>query len=152
MPSDSNPGSPATWLANADIARLVGLVGARQVMLVSDSCYSGTLAGRERVGEVPETDPDRLLERRAVIVMSSGGDEPVADQGKDGHSFFAWHFMDNLRGLDRWSAGARLFERVKAAVTREFPQLPQYGSQRVAGHETGTDYLLERRRIEEIPR
>jgi len=58
--------------ANADIARMVAAIGSRQLMLVSDSCYSGTLAGNERVQVVQGVDAGRLLDRRAVVVMFDG--------------------------------------------------------------------------------
>lgn len=149
LPADVDAELPATWLANADIARLVAAVGARQLMLVSDSCYSGTLAGKERVqlggGQL---DAEDLLKRRAAVVMSSGGDEPVADSGRDGHSIFAWHFMRALESLERWQVGGNLFERVRDSVIKDFPQTPQYGASRSAGHQGGTDYLFERRALE----
>ena len=147
LPADIDSRQPGTWLANADIARLIAAIGSRQVMLVSDSCYSGRLVGRESVS-VGATQADELLKRRAAIVLSSGGDEPVSDEGKDGHSVFAWHFMRALEGLDGWQPGNSLFERLRTAVNREFPQTPQYGGSRGLGHEGDTDYLFERREIE----
>ena len=126
---------------------MVLAVGAKQVMLVSDSCYSGSLAGSEKV-QVSETDTAALLSRRAAVVMSSGGDEPVSDEGHEGHSIFAWHFMKALKDLDNWQLGGSLFARVRLAVSKEFPQTPQYGASRAAGHTGNTDYLFERREFE----
>ena len=131
-----------------DIARMIAAIGAKQVMLVSDSCYSGTLAGRERVQVAQASDAGDLLKRRAAVVMSSGGEEPVADEGRQGHSVFAWHFMQALQGLDQWQIGGSLYERVRAAVLRDFPQTPQYGASRSAGHQGNTDYLFERREFD----
>jgi hypothetical protein len=147
LPSDVDSRNEKTWLSNADIARLLATIGSKQLMLVSDSCYSGTLVGRERVA-VGGASADELLKRRAAVVMSSGGDEPVADEGKDGHSFFAWHLMRALEGLDGWQPGSNLYERLRTAVSREFPQTPQYGASRGLGHEGNTDYLFERRELE----
>jgi uncharacterized caspase-like protein len=147
LPADTDSKKESTWLSNADIGRLIAAIGSRQLMLVSDSCYSGTLVGKDRVS-VSGDNPDEWLKRRAAVVMSSGGDEPVADEGKDGHSFFAWHFMRALEGLDRWQVGNNLHERLRTAVSREFPQTPQYGGSRGLGHEGNTDFLFERRQIE----
>lgn len=151
LPGDVDAELPASWLSNADIARMVAAVGAKQLMLVSDSCYSGQLVGKERVGNVG-SEAEELLKRKAAVVMSSGGDEPVADEGKSGHSVFAWHFMRALEGIQgerEWQPGNSLFDRVKAAVVREFPQTPQYGASRSAGHQGNTDYLWERRQLEQ---
>ncbi|MBN8505457.1 MAG: exodeoxyribonuclease V subunit gamma [Burkholderiales bacterium] len=148
LPADSRVDKPETWLANADIERMISLIGAKQLMLVSDSCYSGTLAGSEKVKLDGSLQVDELLNRKAAIVMSSGGNEPVADEGREGHSIFAWHLMSKLRELGDWQAGGNVFERIRTAVSAEFPQTPQYGASRSAGHQTGTDYLFERREIE----
>ncbi len=149
LPSDADAEKPGSWLANGDIARMIAAVGARQLMLVSDSCYSGALAGRDRVQLAGgENNADEMLKRKAAVIMSSGGDEPVSDEGRDGHSIFAWHFMQALQGLDRWQPGNNLYERVRAAVSKDFPQTPQYGAARTAGHQGNTDYLFERREFE----
>ena len=59
--SDSNPTRPETWMSNADISRLVGRIGAQQVALISDSCYSGSLVD-ERIRARPgSVDPQELL-------------------------------------------------------------------------------------------
>ncbi len=150
LPADVNPDEPKTWMSNSDIARMVAAIGARQVMLVSDSCYSGTLAGSEKVQLDQRTDAAELLKRKAAVVLSSGGNEPVADEGRDGHSVFAWHFMRAIEGLDQWQVGSNVFERVRAAVVKDFPQTPQYGASRTAGHQGNTDYLFERREFEAL--
>jgi hypothetical protein len=119
-------------------------------MLVSDSCYSGQLVGKDRVQLSNASDAGELLKRRAAVVMSSGGDEPVADTGREGHSVFAWHFMRALEGLTQWQVGGSLYERVRAGVVKDFPQTPQYGASRGAGHQGNTDYLFERRELEAL--
>lgn len=148
LPADSRVDKPESWLANTDIERMVGLIGAKQLMLVSDSCYSGTLVGSERVTLDGSLPVDEVLNRRAAIVMSSGGNEPVSDEGRDGHSVFAWHLMNKLRELGDWQAGGNVFERLRSAVSAEFPQTPQYGASRTGGHQAGTDYLFERRQLD----
>jgi hypothetical protein len=148
LPADADSDTPQSWVSNADIGRLVSLIGSRQLMLVSDSCYSGTLVGNERVQVAATADASSLLQRKAVVVMSSGGNEPVSDEGKDGHSVFAWHFMQRLKQLEGWTAGSNVFERIRDAVSADFPQTPQYGASRAGGHQGGTDYLYERRQFE----
>ena len=148
LPADADADKPASWMSNADINRLVGLIPARQLLLVSDSCFSGQLVGSERVQVASGADASTLLGKRAAVVMSSGGDEPVSDEGRDGHSVFTWHLLQRLNAVDAWRPGSNVFETLRDAVRREFPQTPQYGAARAAGHETGTDYLYERRLVE----
>lgn len=151
--ADADAKRPQTWLSNADISRLVGRIGASQVALISDSCYSGSLVAEERLraGTAP-VDPVAVLTRKSVVVMSSGGNEPVFDEGKQGHSPFAWNLMANLQQVPNWRPGGQIFERVRFAVARELPQRPQYGVSRAAGHEPGGDYLFEQRQLDELAR
>ena len=147
--ADSVAQQPETWLSNADISRLIAQIDASQVALVSDSCYSGSLAAEERIRAVATAmDPKVVLGRKSVVVMSSGGNEPVFDDGKNGHSPFAWHFMNTLDQVSNWQAGSHVFERVRFAVSRALPQRPQYSASKVAGHQAGGDYLFEQRQLE----
>jgi hypothetical protein len=88
-----------------------------------------------------------VLASKSVVVMSSGGNEPVADAGKDGHSPFAFSLMNNLQQLAAWQPGGNVYERVRFAVARQLPQRPQYGAFGAAGHNPGGDYLFEHRQL-----
>ena len=146
--NDSTADRPQSWLSNGDVSRLLGRISAKQLMLVSDSCFSGAFVGGERVTRPNAADPRGLLDRKAAVVMSSGGNEPVSDDGREGHSSFAWHFMDLLRKVRDWNLGVSVFETLKTEVSKDVPQTPQYGASRFAGHEGNTDYLFERREVE----
>ena len=117
--------------------------------MISDSCYSGSLVSEEklRASGLP-LDPVAVLTRKSVVIMSSGGNEPVFDNGKDGHSPFAWNLMNTLHQVSSWKPGGQVFERVRFAVARELPQRPQYGVSAAAGHQAGGDYLFEQRELE----
>lgn len=152
QPSDADATNPATWISNADIGRAVERLGASQVALISDSCYSGTLVSDARIrATAAALDPAQVLSRRTAVVMSSGGNEPVFDAGKDGHSTFAWNLMRALQQVPTWQPGGNVFERVRFAVARELPQRPQYGAFGLggspAGIASGSDYLFEKRQI-----
>jgi hypothetical protein len=146
--SDSDPKRPETWLSNADIGRMVAQVEASQVALISDSCYSGSLVTDQRIRAASgAVDPEQVLARKSVVVMSSGGNEPVADAGKQGHSPFAFSLINNFRQLSAWQPGGNVFERVRFAVAKELPQRPQYGAFAAGGYQGG-DYLFEQRQLE----
>jgi filamentous hemagglutinin family protein len=148
QPSDAQASRAETWLSNTDIGKLLGQLGAQQVVLVSDSCFSGSLVSDERIrGSSGTPDVSALLSRRAAVVMSSGGNEPVFDSGKNGHSTFAWSFMQALGNVSSWRPGGNVFEQVRFAVARQLPQRPQYGASRLGGHQSGADYVFEQRQL-----
>ena len=148
IPADASVTDPTSWISNTDVSSMMSDISARQMVMIADSCYSGTFAEQKlRLGG-SEVKPDDVLARRSVVVMSSGGDEPVADEGKEGHSIFAWDLMQALRNVDNWQPGTNIFDQVKRAVMKSFPQTPQYGAVKSAGHETGGEYLFEFRQLE----
>jgi len=148
IPADADAARPQTWLANNDIERLLSRIRASQVVLVADSCFSGTLVGTPRRVGAPETiDLADLLRRRTEVVMSSGGNEPVADGGRGGHSPFAASLMQSLQSLEAWRPGSSIYQRVREDVTRRIPQTPQYGPLRRGQDVEGADYVFEQRTL-----
>ena len=151
QPADADASRADTWISNADIDRVLRQLPASQVALISDSCYSGSLVTGERIrGATAPQDPAALLGRRAAVVMTSGGNEPVFDSGKNGHSPFAWSLMQSLQQVSTWKAGSSVFEQVRFAVARQLPQRPQYAAAPNAGHQSGTDFVFEQRQLEGV--
>lgn len=142
IPVDGSVKTAAQWISNTDISKLLGAIPARQLMLVSDSCFSGTLAREQLVAGGAKSRQD-VLRRRSVVVLSSGGEEPVADEGKDGHSIFAWHFLRSIERLGGTTIGFDVHRIVRKGVSGDYPQEPQYGAVVSAGHEAGGEYLFE---------
>jgi uncharacterized caspase-like protein len=145
IPVDGTSSDPRTWVSNDDITRYLSNISAKQVMLISDSCYSGSLAKEAQVTVNGKVEAQDVLNGRSVIVMSSGGEEPVTDEGRDNHSIFAWNLMQALRQVEGWTPGAKVYEQVRQEVVKAFPQTPQYGSSVSAGHMQGGDFLFEER-------
>ncbi len=142
LPADAQVSSAANWISNQDVGRLLNRVPAKQVMLVSDSCYSGAFT-REATAVKDKLlkDPIRAAGRRAVMAMSSGGNEPVMDG--DVNSPFAAALARGLATAGQKAGGAiDLFEQVRADVTASVPQTPQYGVVLSAGYDPGADFVM----------
>lgn len=143
FPVDATASDPSTWISNNDVQRFLNRIDAKQIMIVSDSCFSGTLTKEEPL-DAPKTEPKQaLLGRRAVVAMSSGDQEPVADAGLEGHSFFAYYFLKELAGVQQISPASVVYERLKNDVQRAFPQTPQLGGIASAGHMRAANYIFE---------
>lgn len=142
IPTDASTTSPDKWISNDTIARALGNIQAKQVMLVSDSCYSGSLTKEGKVTQVVGVNREQTLTRRSVMALSSGGEEPVSDEGRDNHSIFAWNMIQSLKQMKDETPGQQLHAAIKDAVTKDFPQVPQYGTIVSAGHAEGGEYLL----------
>jgi filamentous hemagglutinin family protein len=149
LPSDAPVNDPTKWISNSDVTKFLANIHSNQLVMISDSCYSGAFTREQKLtpgGSAAR--PDEILTHRSVVVMSSGGDEPVADEGKEGHSVFAWNLMQVLKNVSTWQQGTTVFEEVQTRVSKEFPQTPQYGAALSAGHQAGGDYLFEFRQLQ----
>ncbi|WP_431859195.1 MBG domain-containing protein, partial [Azospirillum sp.] len=141
LPADADADNPKNWVSNNDVARFLNRMPAKQILVVSDSCYSGAFTREQKVDPgVARTAPEQLLGRRSVMAMSSGGDEPVADG--ETNSPFAAAMITRMRQMPSDSGGYELFTQVRDDVTAEVPQTPQYGVIKAAGYDEGGDYLL----------
>lgn len=142
IPVDGSVKTAAQWISNTDISRLLASIPARQLLLVSDSCFSGSLAREQSISAEAARGAD-VLRKRSVVVLSSGGEEPVSDEGKGGHSIFAWHFLRVLDEIAGPAVGFDVYQEVRKGVRSDFPQSPTYGAVPSAGHEPGGEYLFD---------
>ncbi len=141
LPVDAEPDSDLNWVPNEAISRHLRGMTARHVMVIADSCYSGTLVrdaqaapatGRERNAWLT-----RMAEIRSRTAITSGGLEPVVDAGGGGHSVFAGALLKALRANAEIIEGSALFGRISRGVVVNADQTPAYSDIRKAGHEGG---------------
>ena len=138
------------WVPTEQITGHMSNFKAKRVLVVADSCYSGILAGDDPGMRMILSGDQRVFlsdgfvrrrfEKRARLMVSSGGDRPVLDIGGNGNSVFANAFIDELEAntglLTTPALFLRLRDRVVAAAARQdFDQEPEIKALRRAGHE-----------------
>lgn len=149
------PPSDTFWVPNEQITGHLGRLPAKRVLVVADSCYAGLLS----------TDPSYLflnqnvayskeyiqykLPKRSRLLLSSGGDRPVLDEGSGGNSVFAKAFLDELEANESILSSPELFSRIRkrvevAAAKNKFVQQPEFKSIKGAGHEVGDFFFVPR--------
>jgi hypothetical protein len=154
LPVNADPPPTDTyWIANEQVTGHLARLPARRVLVVADSCYAGLLA--DDPSFLMHQDPSRVsldyvrirLPRRARLLISSGGDQPVLDQGGEGNSVFARAFLEvletNQAVMSAPSLFAQLQSRVRAAAARTgFRQVPEFKAIKGAGHEIGDFFFV----------
>ena len=142
LPTDATTSSAANWISTTDVARLLRAVPAKNIMLIADSCYSGSFTKEQQVESAQRpVGVNEIGDLRGVMAMSSGGDEPVLDG--EVNSPFARVLADRMNEVESVEIGEALFQKVKADVTATTPQTPHYGVVSSAGYDRGADYLLK---------
>ena len=144
LPVDATESDPSNWISAADLTDTLRAMSANHVMVVADSCYSGSLTRGLRIETRDDAYIRRLASKRARVVLTSGGLEPVTDSGGGGHSVFARAFIDSLEENTGVLEGVAVFNRIRKPVVLGADQTPEYGDIRFAGHEGG-DFLFIRK-------
>jgi hypothetical protein len=147
------PPKDTFWVPNEQITAHLARLAAKRILVVADSCYAGLLS----------TDPSYLfaggsggytkeyiaykLPKRARLLISSGGDQPVLDTGGGGNSVFAHAFIAELEANQGILPTPELFSRISkrvesGAAQNEFVQKPELKSIKGAGHEVGDFFFV----------
>lgn len=144
LPVDAEEDNTANWMSTTDVTDSLHGMASRHVMVIADSCYSGTLtrATFARLDERTELIK-RLVGKRSRTVLSSGGLEPVLDSGDGNHSVFAEALLSVLTDNTGLIEGSRLFAELRRRVILDADQTPEYADIRKAGHEGG-DFVFVR--------
>lgn len=142
LPVDALQDNDVDWLSLTSVTSVVRAIPAKHVMIVADSCYSGKLTRGVHIKKKGTNYLDRMVNKRARVVMTSGGLEPVLDSGgADGHSVFAAAFLKALKENREIMDSTTLFTRIRRPVMLSATQTPEYADIRKAGHEGG-DFIF----------
>jgi uncharacterized caspase-like protein len=149
LPIDARLDDNSNWISADDITSNIKGIPAKHVLIVSDSCYSGTLTrGLEASMPVP-SERQRYLQKmfagKSRTLMASGGNEPVADGGGGNHSIFANALLRGLKQMEKseFTAGELFRDFVEESVAGRARQTPEYNPLRNSGHESG-DFVFVR--------
>ena len=145
VPVDADGTDQTTFLRNSTIRDELNLIASRakHTLLISDSCFSGTLLRRGNRGIIPSENSERYLKKvsakKSVQIMAAGGEEYVDDNYRSsGHSPFTYFLLNELKTNDRdMITLSELSGNVIRAVANNVEQTPESGVLQGAGDELG---------------
>jgi len=154
VPVDGQKNTSSRWINATEITGKAKAIPARHVLIISDSCYSGMLAGRAVTPTVG--DPrlranmlEKARQGKSRHIMASGGDEPVSDVDAPGHSskhsVFANALLTGLKEItvNEFTASELFNQYVYEQVGGQSRQTPEYDPIRESGHNSG-DFVFSR--------
>ncbi len=150
IPVNAERDNPTNWIIADDITSNIKRITSRHILIVSDSCYSGTLT-RAVSGDLSKSGEreefiKKMMEKPSRTLMASGGNEPVADSGGGGHSVFASAFLKALKETEKniFTAEELFHGRgsVKEMVAGKSDQVPEYNTIKNSGHDGG-DFVFQ---------
>jgi len=149
LPVDAEQDNTANWIANSTISDLLNTLKAKHVLVVADSCYSGSMTQSSVARIDTQLDDEHLKKWLKVMaktpsrtVLTSGGVSPVLDSGGGKHSVFAKAFIQELKKdtgiIDAYKIYLGVSQQVETgAASIGFLQQPTYAPIRHTGHNGG---------------
>ena len=154
VPTDGAANNAKSWISNAAISDILNSMPAKHIMVVADSCYSGSMTRASVPNLAAASSPDKwnayvktMAAGRSRTALTSGGVQPVPDSGSGNHSYFARAFLNVLQDNNRLMEATRLYREVSTSlalnsINSPIPQNPQYAPIRYAGHESGDFFFM----------
>lgn len=145
VPVDAVGTDHTTFLRNSTIRDELTTIASRvkHTLLVSDSCFSGSLLRSTTRGIAPVADSEayykKVADKKSVQIMTAGGIEFVDDNYQSsGHSPFTYFLLNELESNDKpLLTVSELSTNVKKAVANNVDQVPEEGVLLGAGDELG---------------
>jgi len=137
LPVDASPVDTTNWISNEDITSQINIMEAKHIMVIADSCYSGTLTRSTRTSLSRGTSKakskefyEKLANKKSRTVLTSGGEQPVMDGGGGAHSIFANGLLNTLEANEQILPSPDLFyevhQHVSSSGLNEMGQTPAY--------------------------
>ena len=142
LPTDSGPKQDSKWISNNNIKDLIGSSDAKHILLIVDSCFSGSLmrgSGENKsVEKLTQNTVERLQSKLTRLVITSGGNEQVADGiGASKNSVFAQPLIKTLKNNNNVIRSIELFQKVQNYVINNADQTPNHSLIHGTGHDGG---------------
>ncbi|WP_321419147.1 tetratricopeptide repeat protein [uncultured Desulfobacter sp.] len=139
IPSDGCRDDKSGWVANSTVKNYLKAIDGQHLLLVSDSCFSGSFFKMRKAFKGPLPSVKKMYNLPSRKVISSGAMEMVPD-----HSVFMEYLVKRLeKNKDRYMDAMQLFASMRDAVINNSPinQTPLYGTIQQVGDEGG-DFIF----------
>jgi regulator of replication initiation timing len=152
LPIDAEQSNSANWISNIALTDILNAMKAKHILVVADSCYSGSMS----LSSIPRLDAEEatvdpeiklkwlkvMAKVRSRTVLTSGGLQPVLDEGSGNHSVFASAFLSTLKNNDGVLEAYKLYRNLFSEVRQKageygVDQQPEYSAIKHGGHEAG---------------
>ena len=142
LPTDAGSTQDSKWLSNNNIKDLIASSDAKHILLIVDSCFSGSLmrgSGENKsVEKLTPSAVERFKKLKTRLVMTSGGNEFVADGIENSkNSVFAEPLIKALKDNNDVIRSIELFQTVQNYVINNADQTPNHSLIHGTGHNGG---------------
>tara|TARA_Y100001936_G_C16059811_1_gene663444 strand:- start:822 stop:2216 length:1395 start_codon:yes stop_codon:yes gene_type:complete len=130
------------WINTAEISNyIMQEIPNHHIVLMSDSCYFDVKTKSNQIlNDRKSLSYQKLLNRRSIMIVQSGSNEPVLDSDDDKHSMFAKSFINSLKNNE---TVVRMYDIIEEITLSHSGMRQQPLGFRVKGWgDTGGDFLF----------
>jgi len=130
------------WINTAEISNyIMQEIPNHHIVLMSDSCYFDVKTKSNQIlNDRKSLSYQKLLNRRSIMIVQSGSNEPVLDSDDDNHSMFAKSFINSLKNNE---SVVRMYDIIEEITLSHSGMRQQPLGFRVKGWgDTGGDFLF----------
>lgn len=148
VPIDASSKSVSKYISNEDIKSFLSGIKSKHTLLVTDACFSGDIF-RGKTMTIPYDNSTKYYQKVYSLssrkALTSGGVEPVMDKGKEGHSIFAYYFLQALNNNnEKFFDAGQIFDFLKIPVVNNSYQTPAYSPIKNSGDEGGQFIFIKK--------
>lgn len=149
VPADAITQSASALISNSDLQNYLNSLPTKHTLLISDACFSADIF-RGATSQIPFEDNDKyyhdVYKLPSKAALTSGGIEPVADGGKEGHSIFTYYLLKALQeNKSDYLTGNQVFNSLIIPVSNNSDQKPVYMGIKGAGDEGGQFVFIRKK-------
>jgi hypothetical protein len=156
LPTDAQLEQSSSWISNRAVSDILTTMNAKHVLVIADSCYSGTMTRTSLAtfagGMASDSWGDwvkTMVAGKSRTALTSGGVQPVADASRGEHSQFAGALLRALGDNNQLLTGQRLYREIASSMALKsasvgLQQVPEYAPIQFAGHEAGEFFFMPR--------
>ena len=152
LPIDAHEAKKSKWISDEDIKAELRSFNSKHILVIADSCFSGTILRRE----LPQVKVENLIKLSMLneltktttrMALTSGDESPVVDKkGNNKHSVFAKELLDILKENEEIILASQLFKKIKSRLLLNEKQKPQFDYISNTGSHTGGDFIFVKRK------
>ena len=150
QPVDAELNKSWTWISNQIISDELKAMKAKHILVIADSCYSGTFIHRSIIGEEKPKDDKNIKifyekknNKKARLALTSGDYQPVPDSLDGKHSPFAKALITVLGQNNEILLSSELYQMIEKQLALDSThQEPLYGAILNSDHREGADFIF----------
>ena len=150
QPVDAEINKSWTWISNQTISDELKAMKAKHILVIADSCYSGTFIYRSTFGEKTPKDEENIKifyekknNKKARLALTSGDYQPVPDSLDGTHSPFAKALITVLGQNSEILLSSELYQMIEKQLALDSTyQEPLYGAILNSDHREGADFIF----------